>query len=226
MKKRWAHLVETPFDMPAVLVFGKQDEFYGYSREGFGTGKVMEHCFKDPLILEHDQGHMFPTQEPYASRIYKRCAEEIWKWCGLGPPAPKVSRWVNFVPGLWNLWWIFREISCGHLSWKLKDEHWRTFSPDLSPMSAKIARTSLSGLLRIMWRDEESAQRGSSGPALRGLGQESVDVQDARGVQRRRDWSEKPRADSLFASLGAASSRPVWIWLVSASLDPSQVHSV
>ena len=49
---------------------------------------------------------------------------------------------------------IFREISCAHFSWTLKDENRRKISPffrrKISPMSAKFfARISLSGLFGI-----------------------------------------------------------------------------
>ena len=53
-----------------------------------------------------------------------------------------------------NLSPIFRESSCAHFSWQLRDENrWKIspiFSPHFSPMSAKnFARISLSGLFGI-----------------------------------------------------------------------------
>mmetsp|Transcript_72415 Transcript_72415/g.172589 ORF Transcript_72415/g.172589 Transcript_72415/m.172589 type:complete len:563 (-) Transcript_72415:93-1781(-) len=83
--KQWEHLYDTPSDLPTVLVFGKDDEFYDYQRTGLGTGRVIEKCFESPIVLEHAQGHVFPTDDPTASEIYGRCASEVWKWCGGKP---------------------------------------------------------------------------------------------------------------------------------------------
>eukprot|EP00441_Pelagodinium_beii_P020531 CAMPEP_0197678414 /NCGR_PEP_ID=MMETSP1338-20131121/89969_1 /TAXON_ID=43686 ORGANISM="Pelagodinium beii, Strain RCC1491" /NCGR_SAMPLE_ID=MMETSP1338 /ASSEMBLY_ACC=CAM_ASM_000754 /LENGTH=85 /DNA_ID=CAMNT_0043259353 /DNA_START=38 /DNA_END=292 /DNA_ORIENTATION=+ len=66
---------------PTVHVFGKEDEFYAYGRDGFGN-KPMEEYYVDPLVLVHEQGHQFPTAQPRAKQIYDRVAAEIWRHCG------------------------------------------------------------------------------------------------------------------------------------------------
>eukprot|EP00931_Biecheleriopsis_adriatica_P052006 TRINITY_DN30206_c0_g1_i1.p1 TRINITY_DN30206_c0_g1~~TRINITY_DN30206_c0_g1_i1.p1 ORF type:complete len:568 (+),score=118.95 TRINITY_DN30206_c0_g1_i1:39-1706(+) len=83
----YLHLVETPSPHPTVHVFGKADEFYDYGRDGFGY-KPQEEYYADPLILLHDEGHQFPTQQPRARQVYSHVADEIWRLCGGRRAAP------------------------------------------------------------------------------------------------------------------------------------------
>eukprot|EP00439_Symbiodinium_sp_Y106_P057641 s932_g8.t1 len=54
--KEFMHLFETPLPHPTVHVFGKEDEFYDYGRDGFGY-KPQEEYYVDPVILTHEDGH-------------------------------------------------------------------------------------------------------------------------------------------------------------------------
>ncbi|CAE6912420.1 unnamed protein product [Symbiodinium sp. CCMP2592] len=82
--KEFMHLFETPLPHPTVHVFGKEDEFYDYGRDGFGY-KPQEEYYIDPVILTHEEGHQFPTKQPRAKQIYDRVAAEIWRQCGGRP---------------------------------------------------------------------------------------------------------------------------------------------
>jgi hypothetical protein len=81
--KDYMHLFDTPSPHPTVHVFGKEDEFYEYGRDGF-ENKPQEEYYVDPLVMTHAQGHMFPSDQPRAKQIYDRVAQEVWKYCG-GP---------------------------------------------------------------------------------------------------------------------------------------------
>ncbi|CAJ1367305.1 unnamed protein product, partial [Effrenium voratum] len=74
----YMHLFETPSTHPTVHVFGKQDEFYDYGRDGFGY-KPQEEYYVDPLIFTHEEGHSFPTKQPRAKQIYDRISAEIYR---------------------------------------------------------------------------------------------------------------------------------------------------
>merc|ERR1719253_2425666 len=81
--KRWTHLVETPSKSthPVVIVGGKQDEYFDYSKDGFGF-KSQEDYYERPLILSHDQSHEYPTTQPRANQIYDTIIDHIWYHCG------------------------------------------------------------------------------------------------------------------------------------------------
>eukprot|EP00927_Polykrikos_kofoidii_P027123 TRINITY_DN2397_c0_g4_i1.p1 TRINITY_DN2397_c0_g4~~TRINITY_DN2397_c0_g4_i1.p1 ORF type:complete len:261 (-),score=45.69 TRINITY_DN2397_c0_g4_i1:160-942(-) len=55
----------TPLDIPTVMVFGRSDVYYE-----FGT-RVQVYQYKDANILEHEEGHKFPTRQPRANEIYE-----------------------------------------------------------------------------------------------------------------------------------------------------------
>mmetsp|Transcript_14772 Transcript_14772/g.40807 ORF Transcript_14772/g.40807 Transcript_14772/m.40807 type:complete len:261 (-) Transcript_14772:135-917(-) len=74
---RYQKLFEVPLAVPTVMVFGRQDEFYDYGR------KSQEELYKDPLVLEHGEGHKFPTQQPRAKEIYTQVVEQILWHCGV-----------------------------------------------------------------------------------------------------------------------------------------------
>jgi len=82
--ERFFHLVEAKSRHPTVHIFGKADEYYHYARDGFGTApRVQEEYYENPVVLTHEQGHMFPTEEPRAKDIYDGVTKEIFKFCGL-----------------------------------------------------------------------------------------------------------------------------------------------
>jgi len=74
---RYRKLFEKPLAVPSVMVFGRKDEFYDYGR------RSQEDLYENPLILEHDEGHKFPTQQPRAKEIYEKVKEQILWHCGL-----------------------------------------------------------------------------------------------------------------------------------------------
>merc|ERR1712216_846386 len=52
---RYADLFTEPIDFPTVMIFGQKDEYYDYAR------KKQPAMYVDPVILEHGEGHKFPT---------------------------------------------------------------------------------------------------------------------------------------------------------------------
>mmetsp|Transcript_86571 Transcript_86571/g.222994 ORF Transcript_86571/g.222994 Transcript_86571/m.222994 type:complete len:587 (-) Transcript_86571:29-1789(-) len=82
--KRYSDLFETKSPHPTVHVFGKEDEYFSYGRDGFGN-KPVEEYYEDPVVLVHDQSHEFPTAMPRAKQIYDKVCNEIWKHCGGRP---------------------------------------------------------------------------------------------------------------------------------------------
>lgn len=82
--RRYEKLFETPLDLPCVMVFGKQDEFYHY---GKASQSVL---YKDPIVLEHDEGHKFPSAAPKAKEIYDEVVRQIYWRCGLPDPRNKI----------------------------------------------------------------------------------------------------------------------------------------
>mmetsp|Transcript_28769 Transcript_28769/g.66346 ORF Transcript_28769/g.66346 Transcript_28769/m.66346 type:complete len:240 (+) Transcript_28769:34-753(+) len=73
--QRYIDLFTTPMQHPAIMVFGKQDEFYEY-----GKTSQME-MYEAPMVLEHDEGHKFPSARPRAKEIYDAIAEELRRCC-------------------------------------------------------------------------------------------------------------------------------------------------
>merc|ERR1712178_297120 len=69
---RLAGLFEEKLDQPAVLVFGRQDEFYSY-------GQKQMDMYVDPIALEHGEGHKFPSEAPRAQEIYDELAKLMLK---------------------------------------------------------------------------------------------------------------------------------------------------
>jgi hypothetical protein len=67
-------------------VYGKEDEYYEYAKDGFGN-KQQEEYYENVVSLTHDQGHEFPTAQPRAKQIYDKVTAEIWKACGGKPIA-------------------------------------------------------------------------------------------------------------------------------------------
>eukprot|EP00435_Cladocopium_sp_Y103_P038661 s1144_g10.t1 len=80
--RSFERLFETPLDLPCVMVFGRQDEFYHYGK----TSQIA--LYKDPVVLEHEEGHKFPSAAPRAKEIYDEVVARIYESCGI---APKVS---------------------------------------------------------------------------------------------------------------------------------------
>uniref|UniRef100_A0A7S4RP02 Serine hydrolase domain-containing protein n=2 Tax=Alexandrium monilatum TaxID=311494 RepID=A0A7S4RP02_9DINO len=74
---RYNELFEKPLSVPAVMVFGRQDEFYDYGR------KSQAALYEDPVVLEHDEGHRFPSKQPRAKEIYEEVTVQILRHCGV-----------------------------------------------------------------------------------------------------------------------------------------------
>jgi hypothetical protein len=84
--KAWQHLVETPTKSthPVIFVNGKADEYFDYARDGFGTSKSQEEYYENPIVLNHDQSHEFPSG-PRGTEIYNTVIDQIWHHCGGRP---------------------------------------------------------------------------------------------------------------------------------------------
>eukprot|EP00746_Dinoflagellata_sp_MGD_P026370 gnl/MRDRNA2_/MRDRNA2_162142_c0_seq1.p1 gnl/MRDRNA2_/MRDRNA2_162142_c0~~gnl/MRDRNA2_/MRDRNA2_162142_c0_seq1.p1 ORF type:complete len:306 (+),score=40.94 gnl/MRDRNA2_/MRDRNA2_162142_c0_seq1:132-920(+) len=68
-----------PIDHPSVMVFGRNDEFYRY-------GKASQvPIYKQPLVLEHDEGHKFPGNNEAGKALYAQVVKEILWHCGIAP---------------------------------------------------------------------------------------------------------------------------------------------
>eukprot|EP00434_Breviolum_minutum_P000178 symbB.v1.2.000150.t1/scaffold9.1/size550961/6 len=75
--RSFERLFNTPLDLPCLMVFGRQDEFYRY-------GKMSQVAlYEDPWVLEHDEGHKFPSAAPRAREIYDEVITRIREVCGL-----------------------------------------------------------------------------------------------------------------------------------------------
>jgi len=75
--RSFERLFETPLDLPCVMVFGRQDEFYHYGK----TSQIA--LYKDPVVLEHEEGHKFPSAAPRAKEIYDEVVARIYESCGI-----------------------------------------------------------------------------------------------------------------------------------------------
>eukprot|EP00440_Ansanella_granifera_P058202 gb/GFBE01063086.1/.p1 GENE.gb/GFBE01063086.1/~~gb/GFBE01063086.1/.p1 ORF type:complete len:334 (+),score=61.30 gb/GFBE01063086.1/:1-1002(+) len=71
---RYRQLFDDKIRHPVIMVFGKQDQFYDYGQTQIGM-------YEDPIVLEHDEGHKFPTAKPQAAEIYEAVTQEILKRC-------------------------------------------------------------------------------------------------------------------------------------------------
>lgn len=69
---------------PTVHVFGRSSDYYHYAREGWCSNRRAEDYYENPLVLEHDEGHCLPTQQPRAKEIYRAVAEELLRRAGGG----------------------------------------------------------------------------------------------------------------------------------------------
>mmetsp|Transcript_96928 Transcript_96928/g.312959 ORF Transcript_96928/g.312959 Transcript_96928/m.312959 type:complete len:591 (+) Transcript_96928:67-1839(+) len=83
--KNYFHLFDKKLEgHPTVFVYGKEDEYYEYARDGFGN-KPQEEYYDNPLVLVHNQSHEFPSQMPRAKEIYDKVCAQIWRHCGGKP---------------------------------------------------------------------------------------------------------------------------------------------
>jgi len=57
-------LLSTPLSIPSIMVFGQADPVYALKQ-------LQIDSHEEPLILEHDEGHKFPSVMPRAAEIYK-----------------------------------------------------------------------------------------------------------------------------------------------------------
>ncbi|KAK3284312.1 hypothetical protein CYMTET_8032 [Cymbomonas tetramitiformis] len=55
-------LFKTPLQLPAVLVYGKKDELYEY-------GQLLKTVYSSPVILEHEEGHKFPSDDAIVTAV-------------------------------------------------------------------------------------------------------------------------------------------------------------
>ncbi|CAJ1370822.1 unnamed protein product [Effrenium voratum] len=77
--RRYERLFQTALELPSIMVFGRQDEFYNY-------GKASQMAlYQEPLVLEHDEGHKFPSAGPRAKEIYEEVAKQVYFHCGVAP---------------------------------------------------------------------------------------------------------------------------------------------
>ena len=74
---RFAHLFAKPIPHRSIHVFGKASPYYDYAREGWCSPTKVEDYYLDPVVLTHDEGHCFPTQQPRAKEIYDLLCKEI-----------------------------------------------------------------------------------------------------------------------------------------------------
>mmetsp|Transcript_115501 Transcript_115501/g.224687 ORF Transcript_115501/g.224687 Transcript_115501/m.224687 type:complete len:373 (-) Transcript_115501:167-1285(-) len=72
---RYTRLFKEAMVLPVVQVYGKRDELYAYGRQS------QPELYQNPVILEHDEGHKFPSQKPRATEIYERVLKEILWHC-------------------------------------------------------------------------------------------------------------------------------------------------
>mmetsp|Transcript_10082 Transcript_10082/g.25258 ORF Transcript_10082/g.25258 Transcript_10082/m.25258 type:complete len:591 (-) Transcript_10082:52-1824(-) len=84
-----APLASRKVNHPTVHVFGKADEYYFYQRTA-ATRTAAEDYYQQPVILEHQEGHMLPSPgNPKSKEIYERIVAEMQYRCGLTPNAPQ-----------------------------------------------------------------------------------------------------------------------------------------
>merc|ERR1712216_499585 len=74
--ERFAELFNEKLSQPAVMVYGRKDEFYEY-------GQKQIDMYEDPVVLEHEEGHKFPAAQPHAKQIYEEVTKMILQHCGL-----------------------------------------------------------------------------------------------------------------------------------------------
>jgi len=77
---RYTRLFEEALTLPVVQVYGKSDELYAYGRQS------QPELYKNPFILEHEEGHKFPSQRPRSTEIYECVLEEMLRHSA--DPAP------------------------------------------------------------------------------------------------------------------------------------------
>jgi len=74
---RFARLFETPLTVPSVHIYGRQDHLYEY-------GKASQQAtYVDPVVLEHDEAHKFPTRQPRCKEVYDEVLREVLWHCGV-----------------------------------------------------------------------------------------------------------------------------------------------
>jgi len=73
---RYTRLFEEALMLPVVQVYGKSDELYTYGRQS------QPRLYENPVILEHNEGHKFPSQRPRSTEVYERVLEEMIRHCG------------------------------------------------------------------------------------------------------------------------------------------------
>eukprot|EP00747_Dinoflagellata_sp_TGD_P194727 gnl/TRDRNA2_/TRDRNA2_62478_c0_seq2.p1 gnl/TRDRNA2_/TRDRNA2_62478_c0~~gnl/TRDRNA2_/TRDRNA2_62478_c0_seq2.p1 ORF type:complete len:173 (-),score=12.33 gnl/TRDRNA2_/TRDRNA2_62478_c0_seq2:40-558(-) len=76
---KYKELFREPIDLPAIMVFGKQDQYYEYGRDSQTA------MYTNPVVLEHDEGHRFPTRHARGQAVYRECVRQIRRHCGLPP---------------------------------------------------------------------------------------------------------------------------------------------
>merc|ERR1712216_162233 len=64
---------------PTIVVpGGLKNDPYHYMQVEWGRA-----MYTDLMILEHEDGHVFPSKQPRAREIYMEIASKIWKHCGI-----------------------------------------------------------------------------------------------------------------------------------------------
>jgi len=84
---RYLEQFAKPLALPCVQIYGKEDPYYTYGRES------QPQMYLDPVILEHDEGHKFPTPGKGCGReIYDRVTQEMLWHCGMSELDPALRR--------------------------------------------------------------------------------------------------------------------------------------
>jgi len=68
---KYMDLFNDPLPVRSVQIYGKEDEMYDYGKS------AQPGMYVDPIILEHTEGHKFPTRCPHKAEIYERVCQEM-----------------------------------------------------------------------------------------------------------------------------------------------------
>jgi len=70
-----------PSPHPAVMVFGGEEDPWTHI-----TKPVLSGMYSNVRVIDHDDGHSFPTTQPRAAEIYGELLDEMRRHCGLPRP--------------------------------------------------------------------------------------------------------------------------------------------
>lgn len=75
--QRYSKLFEKTLSQPSLMIFGKNDPYYAYGKQSQMS------MYDNPVVLEHDEGHKFPTNNAAGKEIYSRVVKEMLWHCGV-----------------------------------------------------------------------------------------------------------------------------------------------